>query len=202
MITLGMDTAGRYLNLALIKEEKTIDTVHRECFKHQSEEILPELQNLLARNGFTPEDVEAIVITEGPGSYTGIRIAMTLAKVFARMKEIPLYTVGSLQFLAGMAKEAIVYMDARAHRGYFGYYRYGKRVTEDTIMKEEELAGFCAAHPDAQIRGDLKPIGKEDLQEDTPYHFADLRSEWRLADPVDPLVPVYLKDSSEYLVKK
>ncbi|MBQ5542154.1 MAG: tRNA (adenosine(37)-N6)-threonylcarbamoyltransferase complex dimerization subunit type 1 TsaB, partial [Erysipelotrichales bacterium] len=101
MITLGMDTAGRYLNLALIKEEKTIDTVHRECFKHQSEEILPELQNLLARNGFTPEDVEAIVITEGPGSYTGIRIAMTLAKVYARMKEIPLYTVGSLQFLAG-----------------------------------------------------------------------------------------------------
>ena len=202
MITVGMDTSGRYLNLALIKDDRTIAKLHKDCFKHQSEEILPELERLLAENGLNTEDVNALVITEGPGSYTGIRIAMTLAKVWARTKGIPLYKIGSLQFLAGTAKNTAVYMDARAHRGYFGHYSEGKPLTEDTILHETDFAQFVKDHPETSLRGDLGYIAKEDLQEDTPDHFLELKDLWELVDPVDPLVAKYLKDSSEYMVKK
>ena len=139
MLTLGMDTSNRYLNLALIKDDKLIASLHKECFKHQSEEILPQLDLLLKNNGIKTSDIDSIVITEGPGSYTGIRIAMTLAKVWAKTKKLKLYTLDSLQLIAGKVPTTAVYIDARGHRGYVGIFEEGKAMMADTVFTEDEF---------------------------------------------------------------
>lgn len=198
MIALGMDTSGKYLNLALMKGDRLLDGLHEECFRRQSERILPAIREMLAKSRISVDQVEALVVTAGPGSYTGIRIALTVAKVWARTKGIRLYKLDSLQLIAGSVPATAVYMDARAHRGYFGVFSSGSAEMSDAVITEEEFRQYMSLHPDQEFRGDLEPFGMHDDREDSPRHFADLREEWVRVDPVDLLGAKYLKDSSAY----
>jgi len=196
---LGMDTSGKYLNLALIDNDKTTDYIHEECFKHQSERILPEIDNLLKRNNLSHDDIEAFVLTRGPGSYTGVRIAMTLAKVWASVKKLPVYTVSSLQLYAGNKEMTAVYLDARAHRGYTGFYNLGYAVEEDSVYTEEDFREFTADKPDWEVISDTEEFGNN-ITEDICLNFLKLKKYWEKVENVDALVPVYLKDALEYKV--
>ena len=82
MISLCMDSAYKALVLGLYKDGTLIDGVSIEAFKKQSETIFVELNQLFGKTGLDYKDVDEVIITDGPGSYTGIRIAMTIAKVF------------------------------------------------------------------------------------------------------------------------
>ena len=111
MITLCMDTSHIYLVLALIRDDQVIARVQEECWKKQSEEIFPQLIGMMKKVQLEPEDIDQIVISEGPGSYTGVRIAMTVAKVISALRRLPLYTVGTLQLYAGR-EDCRVLLDA------------------------------------------------------------------------------------------
>ena len=117
MITLCMDTSHIYLVLALIRDDQVIARVQEECWKKQSEEIFPQLIGMMKKVQLEPEDIDQIVISEGPGSYTGVRIAMTVAKVVSALRKLPLYTIGTLQLYAGR-EDCRVLMDARGKRAY------------------------------------------------------------------------------------
>ena len=108
-----MDTSHVYLVLALIKDDQLIAKYSAECWKKQSEEIFVRLIEMCEKVNVTPEMIDQICISKGPGSYTGVRIAMTVAKVFCAMKNVPLYTIGTLQLYAGN-RSCRVIMDARS----------------------------------------------------------------------------------------
>ncbi|MCK7483377.1 MAG: hypothetical protein M0C28_44820 [Candidatus Moduliflexus flocculans] len=63
-----------------------------------------------------PRQLQSIILTEGPGSYTGVRIAMTVAKVLASVASIQAYTTTTLQLIAGSSKNTFVMLDARSLR--------------------------------------------------------------------------------------
>ena len=199
---LGIDTSGKYLNLVLMDDFGVVETVHRECFKHQSEEILPEINRLLARNKLNHDDIDGLVITEGPGSYTGIRIGMTVAKIWAKTKNIPLYKLSTLQLIAGIEPNCVVYLDARANRGYFGVYSNGAKMTMEMIVTEAELKDFVSMHPIYEYRGDVEVLGHHDDMADIGKNFYALRDRWVKVNEVDALTPVYFKDANSYKVKK
>ena len=102
-----------------------IASVQKPCFKRQSEELFPELDRLMEETALKPEDIDEVVITEGPGSYTGVRIAMTAAKVFCALKDRPIYTLGTLQLYAGNTDNCRVILDARGKRAYTAVYSGG-----------------------------------------------------------------------------
>lgn len=199
MKALGIDTSYRYLNICLM-EDGIVDAVQIECFKQQSEWMIPKWKELMEKNGWKPRDIDAIVITSGPGSYTGIRIAMTVGKVFASSMRKPLYTVSSLQLLAGSLPHAIALMDARGKRAYVGVYHHGQVEIADTIMTLEQVKALREAHPDYQVVGEGSLLGEDDRFTGMERHFDDLRPFWKSADPVDFLQPVYLKDNDAYMV--
>ena len=200
MITLCMDTSQSFLVLALIKEDKLLSSVQETCWKKQSEELFPRLIALLEGEGLTSDDIDQIVITMGPGSYTGVRIAMTVAKVFCAMKEIPLYTLGSLQLIAGTLPYARVLMDARGHRAYHAVYENGALTGALEALDLDVIHEMI--REDEVILGDGHLLGLEDQWPDLGANFLELKDQWQRVDNVHLLKPEYLKSAESYLVKK
>ena len=111
MISLCMDSAYKALVLGLYKDGTLIDGVSIEAFKKQSETIFVELNQLFEKTGLDYKDVDEVIITDGPGSYTGIRIAMTIAKVFCTQMHKTLKCISTMQLFAGMDESANVIME-------------------------------------------------------------------------------------------
>ena len=75
-------------------------------------------------------------MSKGPGSYTGIRIALTIAKTIVFALNIPLYLVSSLQVMKVGDKPTICLTNARSQRSYIGVYQGQKEILSDRIMKQ------------------------------------------------------------------
>lgn len=195
MITLAMDTAYKSLTVALFDEEKLLASYSEECFKHQSEELFPRLEGILKTAGLDWKDIDQVVVTDGPGSYTGVRIAMTVAKVLCSQFHLKLYTLSTLQLYGGMRPAVNVLLDARSHRAYAGHTEYGKLAEPEVILDESEYGAFIDAHPGVLAGDELAgPVENVDFVR----AFMDLRNEWRPVENVHALVPRYLKASEDY----
>lgn len=201
MISLCIETSHRFLVLALISDNSIIARYQEPCFKRQSESILPCLQALCEEVKVTPDDIGEVVITRGPGSYTGVRIAMSIAKVFCSTKNIPLYTLSTLQLYASNSEKAAVLLDARSKRGYFGLYSKGELIGREIVDSLEVIEEIISKNPDAMIIGDGDLIGLNEFYLDLPQAFLNLKSKWQRVENIHTLVPEYLKSQDEYLVK-
>ncbi len=139
MITVCLDTSHIFLVIALLEDGKMLASVQERCWKKQSEELFPKLTELLETTSRTPEEIGKVVVTLGPGSYTGVRIALTFAKVFAAMMKIPVYTLKSLQLCAGMEENVRVLYDARGHRAYQAVYSNGEEILPPEARDIDEI---------------------------------------------------------------
>lgn len=197
MITLCMDTSHTWLVIGLIKDDQVIGKVQEKCWKKQSEELFPRLTALMNDCHLQPEDIDQIVISKGPGSYTGVRIAMTVAKVFCAMADKPIYTVSTLLLYAGK-KNCRVVTDARGKRVYTCLFFDGKALEEEERAVEIENLEIG----DVNIVGDGALVGRQDEWPDIVDNFLELKDEWEKHDNVHLVVPEYLKSSASYLPQK
>ena len=92
-ISLFIDTSTKYLCVGIAKDNKVIYKVQEEALQKQSELTIPFLQKALKENNLTLNDISEVNVTIGPGSFTGIRIGMCIAKVLASMNNIPLKAI-------------------------------------------------------------------------------------------------------------
>ena len=191
MITLFMDTSFRHLNLALYQDERILGSLHQAAFKSQSELILPELDKLFKAHQLQALDVDQIVLTDGPGSYTGLRIAMTIAKTLAALKDLKVYTLSSLHMMAGLANHTAVVMDARGGRVYAAQYHQATLQGREAILKLEDAQQLFRSW---RVVGDGSLIGHEDVYFDVAEHVLALKKQWTLVADVEALVPRYLKE--------
>ncbi len=197
MITLCLDTCFYHLTIAIIKDDQILDSIFLLSNKNQSEIIFEKIIGLFKNNNLSPKDVEQVVVTSGPGSYTGSRIAMTIAKVFTSSKSIELYTIPTLALYAGLSKE-IVIIDARATRSYIGIYNQGNKVIEDQVVENEKLLELIKDYPEYSIYGDGHLIDLSDNFADISSNFLSLKDRWVKVDNIHRLQPEYLKDNNAY----
>lgn len=197
MITLCIDSAHKYLTIALYDDEHLLASVSKEAWKQQSELIFPELMKLMEQTHLESENIDQVVITDGPGSYTGVRIAMTIAKVFCTRMHKPLYKLSSLLLYANDLTNAFVMMDARSNRAYTGTIINGD-ITEEILTIDEMKEKIT--QKDYTLYGDTFLINKESKSSDFVANFMKLKSKWELVDNVHTLVPRYLKDQDAYKV--
>lgn len=195
MLTLCMDTSHIFLALGLIRDDTVIARYQEKCWKKQSEEIFPSLISMCESAGIKPEDINQIVISKGPGSYTGVRIAMTIAKVFCAMTDKPIYTLSTLNLYAGL-KECRVIMDARGKRVYTCTFKDGNATSDE---KAVFIADLLPELGSSEIVGDGNLVNAEDNWPDIIQNFLELKDKWEKADNVHLVVPDYLKPASSYL---
>ena len=196
MYALGMDTSHAFLVICLMKDDKVLDAVQMFGRLRQSQLLVMEVRKMFDRQNLAAKDIDALVVTRGPGSYTGVRIAMTFAKVLASNAEKKLYTLSTLQLYAGLEDRYSI-IDARAKRVYVGRYKDGKPLMEDTIYTNDKMKEIVS--DGTKVVGDLHLFGREDAYGDLCRNFVLLRDQWTPVENVDLLAPSYLKSNEEYL---
>lgn len=199
MKTLCMDSAHRHLVIALIEDNHICASFEQECWKRQSETLFPELIRCMEQAGWQSTDIDQVVITDGPGSYTGVRIAMSVAKVFCTTMEKPLYCLSTLQLYAGLNKDVFVMLDARSERAYCAHYQEGRLIGEESIMTLREIRETI--HADQNVCGDVALIERVAQPISFCQNFLDLLPYARRVENKHTLTPRYLKDSDSYRVK-
>src|SRR4051812_46581758 len=101
MIILAIDTSLDGCSVAVLKNEKVLG---EECAAH-SHMIFSVVENLLKEHYLTYQSLEAIAVTRGPGSFTGLRLGLSAAQGFCLGGQIPLWGLTTLDCLAYQAHE-------------------------------------------------------------------------------------------------
>ena len=143
MKILYIDTSSSYLYSAIVEDDKLISSVAEDYGQSLSEIALPKIVEMFEKNNLSPKDVDKIIVVNGPGSFTGIRIGITIAKVYAWSLKIPITTISSLEAMAISSKENKKHVPMiNARRGYVYaaiYDEQNKVIHKPEHIKWEEL---------------------------------------------------------------
>ena len=147
MLTLAFETSAKAGSVALMDGKKLLGESYQNTGLTHSQTIMTMAQSLIAACGYTPQDVQAVAVAAGPGSFTGIRIGVAAAKGFAWGSQIPCYGVSTLEAMAlnlGAYEGLVVgVMDARRSQVYTATFRAEKgiltRLTEDRAISLQQL---------------------------------------------------------------
>ncbi|WP_420644924.1 tRNA (adenosine(37)-N6)-threonylcarbamoyltransferase complex dimerization subunit type 1 TsaB [Candidatus Leptofilum sp.] len=97
---LAIDTATRWLGMALHDGTAVLAETGWRCLNNHTIELTPNLQVMMQRANVSVADLEGIAVAGGPGSYTGLRVGMALAKGLALANQIPLLGISTLDIVA------------------------------------------------------------------------------------------------------
>ena len=147
MLILAFETSAKAASVALSDGAKLLGENYQNTGLTHSQTLLPMAQELLKSCGKTPEQVEAVAVAAGPGSFTGIRIGVAAAKGFAWGRELPCCGVSTLEAMARSlgAYQGLVVptMDARRSQVYTATFLAEKgqlsRMCEDRAISLQEL---------------------------------------------------------------
>ncbi|NMB17693.1 MAG: tRNA (adenosine(37)-N6)-threonylcarbamoyltransferase complex dimerization subunit type 1 TsaB [Firmicutes bacterium] len=132
MRILALDSSTKTGSAALLDGESVVGEYILNVAMTHSERLLPAIERIMADAGWTGEDLGGIAVTLGPGSFTGLRIGMTTAKILAYLWNISLAGVPTLDALArqGELFAGLVcpLLDARRGEVYGGIYREGRTL--------------------------------------------------------------------------
>lgn len=149
MISLFLNTSSNYLSLCLYEDNKILASIHKQMDRDLSKETLFLLENMLKKESLTPKDIDEIICVRGPGSFTGLRVGVTIAKTFAYFLNKKLYSISSLEVMALSAEADIKVPIIDARRGYvYGaiYDKDNNILLKERHIKLEELQKIVATH--------------------------------------------------------
>ncbi len=196
MITLFIDTSTNILNIALIKDDILIKKTTLESGEH-SKYVMVELEKLFVHEKIDPKSVGKIMVTNGPGSFTGIRIGVTIAKTYAWASNINVVPISTLKAYALSYDKHNYYVpviDARRRYVYASIYDNNyNEVMNDSYISLDDLTEKIKDLSDALI------ISNDDISDlDTNSCNLDIQriyDYYKDHEGINPhlLMPNYLK---------
>ncbi len=133
---LVIDSASKFLYVALYEDLKCLGKYYAEGNNDHSVKLMSEIERIFVANNLKVKELDEIIVGIGPGSYTGLRIGVVVAKMFAWNDDIPVRTVSSLAMFASSSSfEGLVLSEIDARRGnsFLGLYR----KTGNTLVLED-----------------------------------------------------------------
>ncbi len=132
-----IDTCTNVCSIAVVTPKLDILSERLYNYKLRHSEILiPEIESMLKELGFSMEEMTRVYVTNGPGSFTGIRIGVTVANTISQVRNIPVYSVclldllvESFRFLDGVILSVIY---ARANQYFYAFYHISNHQIERT----------------------------------------------------------------------
>ena len=198
MYQLLLDSSNKYVAVGLGQNGKVIDSIFYDAWQRQSEVMVSEIDNILKRNHLTKEDLDAVVVGIGPGSYTGVRIGITIAKTIAYALKVKVYKVSSLSLLRVGEDPTICIFNARSGRSYVGVYQGETCMLEDQVMYNEDLLKYIDEHKYFKVTGDTLNLGLESDKFDIVEKLAKSINKANEEENIFALNPKYLKDLTKW----
>ena len=194
MATLLLDSSNTSLSVGFENNGLLIGFTSYEAWQIQSEHMVPEIDKLMSELNLTRKDIKGIVCSIGPGSYTGVRIALTIAKITSLACSCPIYPVSSLRVLKDNDKPSICVINARSNRSYFGVYQGKEILVSDSIKTNDEVKEYIASHPEYSICGDARYLGCENFDTNICKQMVSLIDALTPSENDLAVKPVYMKD--------
>lgn len=171
-LILAVETSSRAGSVAIARGSNLLDQRAFSAPLRHSAEIFPAITTLLDRLGLGPDDIDQIYISIGPGSFTGLRIAVTIAKTMALANSVRIVTVDSLDAIAANVTDV-------APGASIGENRFvpsgGERLA--TVLDAKRGQFFAAVY---ERTSDAEPTGPCPEGQDPGYRIAASQQEtWR-----------------------
>lgn len=215
MRILAIDTSGQNASVAVWEDSLTLAEFFIHAKKTHSQTLLPMLEDVREKIELDMKEVDAIAVTSGPGSFTGLRIGSATAKGFGFALNKPIIPVPTLEGMAynlyGTNQVVCPLMDARRNQTYTGLYEFVKRdgegnscenygihvIKEQCAVPVEEILAACNELGRSVIfLGDGVPVFRERIAEQVtvPYSFAPAHMNRQRAAAVAALAAVYYRE--------
>jgi len=160
---LFIDTATHDLTIALASDDKVISAATSNNTNEHSKYALVELEDVFKKAELKPDDIDKVLVVNGPGSFTGVRIGVTIAKTYAWALKKDIIPVSSLLAHALSYDEHDYYvsvLDARRESVYAAVYdRNYKEVLEEQYISIDKLYDFIST-----LKGDIIVIGDTNIK--------------------------------------
>ena len=145
MTILYIDTTSKYLYTGIVRDDKLVNERKKCLGKDMSIYVINEINEMFQEVNITPEDIGKIIICNGPGSFTGIRIGVTIAKILAWSFNIPIITISSLEAMAissSFNSLVVPIIDARRNACYAAIYDGKTPILNGEYLTLEKLFLF------------------------------------------------------------
>ena len=176
--------------MGLLNKGQPVDSLVETLDRQQSEWMVPKVISFLLRHQLKMSDLQAIVVGDGPGSFTGVRLSLTLVKTLCLLKPINVYPISSLHLFAFDPLSA-VWMDARGERMYLGVYEKAKVHVAPMILEMRHKKMIVDTYPNATWITPASACQQPNL---ILSHVASLIKSLTPLKDVHQLNPRYLKD--------
>ena len=136
MIRMIVDTATSYYYLSILKDDEILDEAYEYGQGNHSETLMPRLEKMLKDNNITLKDIDEVYTGIGPGSYTGERISVVIAKMIWALNNTKIYKFSTLALIASSKNgESYPYIDARRGNAYIAHFDNDfNRLMDDEVV--------------------------------------------------------------------
>lgn len=190
--SLILDTSSKNLVVGIANDNVLMKTQYY-AWQRQSEMTVQEIDKMMKELNISFDEISEVILTIGPGSYTGVRIALTIGKIIALANNIPIIQMSSLNALAGSKGRKMSIIDARSKRCYVGFYENGKSIKPDTIMKNEIIVNF-AKENNYELVGEVSVLDLEEKEIDLVTNMFEVSKLLEKTENIHEVKPIYLKD--------
>ena len=139
-----IDTSSSYLYAGIAVDKFLVASIKKNFGKDLSKYTISEIAKLFQEASLEPEDIDKIIVVSGPGSFTGIRIGMTFAKIFAWSLKKDITTITSLDAMALVDTDKLVVPIIDARRGfvYTSIHEKDKIILKNQYIKLDSLIAY------------------------------------------------------------
>ncbi len=189
MLILAFDTATDAATVALVQDGDVLGERRSRAAR-----ILKDIEELLAEAGLEADDVDAIAVGTGPGSYTGLRMGLVTARTLAVSLNVPVAGVSTLAALAAGAPGAVPLIDAKRQEVFT--LAGGEPVCVPASGLQVEPGRVYVGDAAVRYRGEIVQAGgvvpPDDADEHVPWarHHASLARDF---GPGETAEPIYLR---------
>jgi len=198
MVTLAINTASRNTQIALIEDIKVLKEKEWTSANDESEKLMPEIDKLLKSEKLTYTDLDRVVVVKGPGSFTGLRVGVSVANMISYVQKIPVYGVDTFHFIraknADKDIEVIVLLAGRSEI-YVQFEDKGRPMIHKTEAAVKLLKEKGIKKVSGELLSDQKKLFKEIkfIEPKKTFGQAIISIDEKDLGKQDIIEPVYIK---------